>query len=205
MATVPAQIRDEFEPSPIEDSVLRKGRMDDEGAACRLLASREIYTGPCLRQFGMVQEIPLYVDTDDALHAIDMRGKIAVNWRNKHYGHIQVASHKQMLTNYTVGNPMYKHISAVLKYVKRLHRITAQLPLKEIDGANPDAVEDTGRPSTSSNRASHSHGQHGAPHQVVSRLDPPPPPHASPAPEFPPPPHASPAPEFPPLHMHLLP
>ena len=43
-----------------------------------------------VRQFGMVQEIPPYVDTDDALHDIDLRGKIEVNWREKHYGHIQV-------------------------------------------------------------------------------------------------------------------
>ena len=41
-------------------------------------------------QFGMVQEILPYVDTDDALHDIDLRGKIEVNWREKHYGHIQV-------------------------------------------------------------------------------------------------------------------
>nr|POF14600.1 serine/threonine-protein phosphatase 7 long form like [Quercus suber] len=188
----------------------------------------------------MVQEIPPYVDTDDALHDIDLRGKIEVNWGDKHYGHIQVrnsrarslchgarlqgdmslahpyfgwynrvtwrfvdhtfasllimlASHKQMLTQYTVGSPMYKHISTLLKYVERLHRITAKLPLEETDGANPDAAEDTRQPSTS-----HSHGHRGAPHQVVSRPDLPPPPHASPAPEFPPPPHASLGPEFPP-------
>nr|POE59992.1 serine/threonine-protein phosphatase 7 long form like [Quercus suber] len=199
----------------------------------------------------MVQEIPPYVDTDDALHDIDLKGKIEVNWRDKHYGHIQVwnsrarslchgarlqgdmspahpyfdwydrvtwrfvnhtfasllimvASHKQMLTQYTVGSPMYKHISAVLKYVERLHRITAQLPFEETNGANPDAAEDTGRPSTSSNHASHSHGQRGAPHQVVSRPDPPSPPHASPVPEFHPPPHASPVPEFP-LPPHASP
>ncbi|XP_023912437.1 uncharacterized protein LOC112024029 isoform X2 [Quercus suber] len=198
-----------------------------------------------VRQFEMVQEIPPYVDTADALHDIDLRGKIEVNWRDKHDGHIRVwnsraqslchgarlqgdmspthayfgwydrvtwrfvdhtsaslfimvASHKKMLTQYPVGSPMYKHILAVLKYVECLHRITAKLPLEETDGANPHATEDTERPSTSSNRASHSHGQHGAPHQVVSRSDPPPPPHASPMPEFPPPPHASPATEFPP-------
>nr|POE86234.1 serine/threonine-protein phosphatase 7 long form like [Quercus suber] len=198
-----------------------------------------------LHQFGMVQEIPLYVDTDDVLHDINLKGKIEVIWGDKHNGHIQVwnsrarslchgarlqgamspahpyfdwydrvtwrfvdhtsasllitvASHKQMLTQYTVGSPMYKHISALLKYVERLHRITAKLPLEKTDGANPDAAEDTGQPSTSSNHASHSHGHRGASHQVVSRPDPPPPPHASPAPEFPPPPHASPAPEFPP-------
>ena len=43
-----------------------------------------------VHQFGMVQEIPLSVDTDDALHDIDLRGKIEVNLREKHYGHIQV-------------------------------------------------------------------------------------------------------------------
>ncbi|KAL0001677.1 hypothetical protein SO802_015458 [Lithocarpus litseifolius] len=201
-----------------------------------------------VRQFGMVQEIPPNVDTDDALHAIDLKGKINVNWRDKHVGHIQVwnsraqsichgariegkmspahpyfgwydrvtwrfvdhtaaavlimvASHKQLLTRYAVGNPEYQQITTVLKVVDRLHRITAQLPLEDADGANPEAAEDTGRPSTSSTPARHSHGQRATPHQVVSRSDCPPPPHASPTPEFPSPPHASPAPEFPPpLH-----
>nr|XP_023881780.1 leucine-rich repeat extensin-like protein 3 [Quercus suber] len=52
------------------------------------------------------------------------------------------------------------------------------------------------------------HGHRGAPHQVVSRPDPSPPPHAShapPAPEFPPPPHASPSPELPPRTAHAIP
>ncbi|KAK9989727.1 hypothetical protein SO802_029966 [Lithocarpus litseifolius] len=198
-----------------------------------------------VRQFGMVQEIPPSVDTGEALHAIDLRGKIEVNWRDKHLAHIQVwnsraqsichgarlegamspahqyfgwydrvtwrfvdhttaavrimvASHKQMLTRYAVGSPEYNQITAVLKVVDRLHRITAQLPLEDAEGANPEVPEDTVRPSTSSTLGSHSHGQRAAPFQVVSRPDPPPPPHASPAPEFPPPPYASPTPEFPP-------
>ena len=112
--------------------------------------------------------------------------------------YLQVASHKQLLMHHAVGSPKYKQITDVLKAVERLRRITAQLPLEDTDGANPEALEDTGRPSTSSTRASHSHGQRAAPHQVVSRLGPPPPPHASPALEFPPPPHASSTPEFPP-------
>ena len=107
--------------------------------------------------------------------------------------YLQVASHKQLLMRHAVGSLEYKQIIAVLKAVERLRRITAQLPLEEIDGANQEVPEDTGRPSTSSTHASHSHGQRAAPHQVVSRLGPPPPPHASPALEFPPP------------HMHLLP
>ena len=43
-----------------------------------------------VRQFGMVQEIPLNVDIDEALHAINLRGKMKVNWRDRQYGHIQV-------------------------------------------------------------------------------------------------------------------
>ncbi|XP_050242036.1 serine/threonine-protein phosphatase 7 long form homolog [Quercus robur] len=178
-----------------------------------------------VRQFGMVQEPPPYVDTDEALHAIDLRGKVEVNWRDRHDGHIRVwntrarslclgarlegdmspvASHKKLLRLYTVGSLEYKHISAVLKTVERLHRITARLPLEDIDGANPEVPEDTGRPSTSSTRASHSHGQRAASHQVVSRADLPPPPRASPAPEFPPPPHASPSLEIPPHTAHAV-
>ena len=87
--------------------------------------------------------------------------------------YLQVASHKQLLMRHAVGSPEYKQIIAVLKAVERLRCITAQLPLEDTDGANPEAPEDTGRSSTSSTRASHSHGQHAAPHQVVSRLGPP--------------------------------
>ena len=86
-----------------------------------------------------------------------------------------------------------------------LHRITAQLPLEDIDGANPEALEDIGRPSTSSTPASHSHGQHVASHQVVSRPDPPPPLHASPALEFLLPPYACPSPKIPPRTAHAVP
>ena len=43
-----------------------------------------------VRQFGMVQEMPPNVDTDDALHKIDLKGKIRVIWRDKHRSHIQV-------------------------------------------------------------------------------------------------------------------
>ena len=113
--------------------------------------------------------------------------------------YLQVASHKQLWMRHAVGSPEYKQITDVLKAVERLCRIATQLPLEDTDGANPEAPEDTGQPSTSSTHASHSHGQCVAPHQVISRLGPPLPPHASPALEFPPPLHASPAPEFLPL------
>ena len=113
--------------------------------------------------------------------------------------------HKQMLTRYVVGSPEHKQITAMLKEVDHLHRLVAHLPLEDADGANPEVLEDNGQPSTSSTPASHSHGQRVAPHQVVSRPDPSPPPHASPAPEFPPPPHASPALEIPPRTVPAFP
>ena len=107
--------------------------------------------------------------------------------------YLQVANHKQLLMRHAVGSPEHKQITDVLKAVERLRRITAELPLEDTDGANPKAPEDTGRPSTSSTRASHSHGQRAAPL---------PPPHA---PEFPPLPHASPTLEIPPRTAHAVP
>ncbi|KAF3972561.1 hypothetical protein CMV_003939 [Castanea mollissima] len=41
-----------------------------------------------VRQFGMIQEIPRNVDTDTVLHAIDLRGKVGVDWMRKHAAHI---------------------------------------------------------------------------------------------------------------------
>ena len=49
----------------------------------------EKHTPNCVvRQFGMIQEIPRDVDTDEVLHKIDLRGKVGVNWMQKHAGHI---------------------------------------------------------------------------------------------------------------------
>ena len=41
-----------------------------------------------VRQFGMVQEIPQLINTDVVLHGIDLRGKVGVDWTQKHAGHI---------------------------------------------------------------------------------------------------------------------
>ena len=58
----------------------------------------EKHTSDCVvRQFGMVQEMPPNVDTDDALHAINLSGKTKVNWRDKHVGHIQVWNSRAQL------------------------------------------------------------------------------------------------------------
>ena len=45
---------------------------------------------------------------------------------------------------HAVGSPEYKQITDVHKAVERLRYITAQLPLEDTDGANPEAPEDTG-------------------------------------------------------------
>ena len=111
--------------------------------------------------------------------------------------YLQIASHKQLLMRCIGGNLDYKQITDVLKAVDCLYRLTAHLPVQNTNEANLEAPEDTGRPSTSSTPANHSYGRCAAPHQVVTRPDPPPPPHASPALEIPPSPHASPSPEIP--------
>ena len=41
-----------------------------------------------VHQFGMIQEIPSDVDTDIMIHAIDLRGKVDVDWMWKHALHI---------------------------------------------------------------------------------------------------------------------
>ena len=41
-----------------------------------------------IHQFGMIQEIPPDVDSDTVLHAIDLRGKVGVDWMRKHAMHI---------------------------------------------------------------------------------------------------------------------
>ena len=42
-----------------------------------------------LRQFGLAQEEPAYVDSSARLHAIDLRGKVDKNWREVHARYIQ--------------------------------------------------------------------------------------------------------------------
>ncbi|XP_065624805.1 serine/threonine-protein phosphatase 7 long form homolog [Quercus suber] len=41
-----------------------------------------------VRQFGMIQNIPQAVDTNTVLHKIDLRGKVGVDWMQKHAVHI---------------------------------------------------------------------------------------------------------------------
>ena len=41
-----------------------------------------------VRQFGMIQEISRDVDTNIVLHQIDLRGKVGVNWMQRHAMHI---------------------------------------------------------------------------------------------------------------------
>ena len=45
-------------------------------------------SNPVVHQFGMVQEISQPVNTDVVLHWIDLRGKVGVDWTQKHARHI---------------------------------------------------------------------------------------------------------------------
>ena len=56
-----------------------------------------------VHQFGTIQEIPRDVDTDRVFHGIDLRGKIGVNWMQKHAVHIL-----------EWGNHLYRRCEAVL-------------------------------------------------------------------------------------------
>ena len=56
-----------------------------------------------IRQFGMIQEIPHDVDIDTVLHAINLRGKVGVDWMRKHARHIM-----------KWGNHLQRHYGAVL-------------------------------------------------------------------------------------------
>lgn len=42
----------------------------------------------CMRQFGMIQDIPLDVDFSKPLHDINLQGKQSNNWRFTHHEHI---------------------------------------------------------------------------------------------------------------------
>ena len=48
----------------------------------------EIHTLDCVCQFGIIREIPRNVNIDTVLHAIDLRGKVGVDWMRKHAVHI---------------------------------------------------------------------------------------------------------------------
>uniref|UniRef100_A0A7N2MJ75 Aminotransferase-like plant mobile domain-containing protein n=1 Tax=Quercus lobata TaxID=97700 RepID=A0A7N2MJ75_QUELO len=47
-----------------------------------------------VRQFGMIQEIPHHVNTDPVLHAIDLRGKMGVDWMRRHAMHLTDWGHR---------------------------------------------------------------------------------------------------------------
>ena len=48
-----------------------------------------------VRQFGMIQEIPRDVDTDEVLHKINLKGKVGVNWMRRHVHRLDWANRLQ--------------------------------------------------------------------------------------------------------------
>ena len=67
-----------------------------------------------VRQFGMIQEIPRDVDTNEVFHKIDLRGKVGVNWMRKYVGHI---------LNW--GNRLERHFEVVLSDMPPQHEYFA--------------------------------------------------------------------------------
>ena len=66
----------------------REGRFDGNGTACMFPPSRETYTGLRRSSIWDDPENSRDVDSDTVLHAIDLRGKVSVDWMWKHVVHI---------------------------------------------------------------------------------------------------------------------
>nr|POE59806.1 serine/threonine-protein phosphatase 7 long form like [Quercus suber] len=86
-----------------------------------------------LRQFGLVQDIPIDVDTNERLHGIDLRGKVDRNWRitwkyiNRSNALLDfmIKKHLELLQRIPVGSQEHKHILDVPKAVNELDRVRA--------------------------------------------------------------------------------
>ncbi|KAF3946878.1 hypothetical protein CMV_026904, partial [Castanea mollissima] len=252
MAAV-AEVDDEFGPGPRVPSVLRfltehrssavwegqdpgvlkcRGRNEElvwvvstknSPAEICLVRYRQLLDSMYPNQFGMMQEIPEDVDIDDALHKIDLRGKIEVDWRVRHFSHIQVWNTRaQKLCNgarlegaMSSVHPYFgwygkvtwrfvDHTSASLLITVAMHkqmlmRYVVDSPEHKLITAMLKEVDRLHRlaahlPLEDADTANPELPEHNARPSTSST----PPPHAYPAPEFPPPPNASPAPEFPP-------
>ena len=73
-----------------------------------------------VRQFRMIQEIPRDVDTDRVLHGIDLRGKVDVDWMQKHVMHInEWGSRLQRRCEVALGDMPPQH-----EYHNRFKRVT---------------------------------------------------------------------------------
>nr|XP_023871645.1 leucine-rich repeat extensin-like protein 5 [Quercus suber] len=89
-----------------------------------------------VRQFGMIQQIPLSVDTDTILHKIDLRGKVSlVNRLSRHL---------------PLGMEKHKDIAQVLTAVHHIDRVQPPIPetLNE-EATTPAGPSTTEGPSTS--------------------------------------------------------
>ncbi|XP_075658619.1 uncharacterized protein LOC142628393 [Castanea sativa] len=163
-----------------------------------------------VRQFGMIQEIPRNVDTDTVLHAIDLRGKVGVDWMRKHAAHITewgnrlqqrceaIEGYARLLRRHPVGTEDHKDITDVLNAVQKIGRVQPPIPEAPNEEAATPAAAPTQSPSPSTSRALVGRGSRSsvATPRVVPTPDPhPSPPNPSPSPTIPSPiPHPSPSP-----------
>ena len=88
----------------------REGCVDGNGAACMFPSSRDTYTGSCRSSIWDDPRNSVDVDTDTVLHAIDLRGKVGVNWMRKHALHIvNWGNHLQRCCQAVLGDMPPQH------------------------------------------------------------------------------------------------
>ena len=85
--------------------------MDSNGAACMFPPSRVTYTGSCRSPIWDDPRNSRAVDTDTVLHAIDLRGKVGVDWMRRHALHIN-----------NWGNRLHRRCEAVLGAMPPQHQ-----------------------------------------------------------------------------------
>ena len=87
----------------------------------------ENHTPDYVVQFRMIQEIPRDVDIDTMLHDIDLKGKVGVDWMQKHAMHImEWGNHLQWRCEVMLGDmpPQHEYFDLFKRVTRRFIRVT---------------------------------------------------------------------------------
>ncbi|KAF3961442.1 hypothetical protein CMV_013932 [Castanea mollissima] len=90
-----------------------------------------------VHQFGMIQEISRNVDTDTVLHAIDLRGKVGVDWMRKHAAHItKWGNHLQRCCEAVLGDmpPQHEYFNWYKRVTRRFINVLGARLIIMIEG-----------------------------------------------------------------------